>query len=531
MKKIIAVLLTLAMLLSLAACGGSAEEDPNAGKYIGISAAVGGFSMPMSDIYPGETWIELKSGGKGSIALDGDSYSMKWALEGESITITLEGVDSVGTLKDNAIVVDLMDMGCVMTFRKEGTEPAETEAPAASYNDAGYWDLIRIDGATEEDSVSEEDMELVKSMGMYMYLELLPDGTGTFFVEEEMAVTWVDGTVNFTEDNMSVNYTLENGEMTLDMIESVLVFRKGEKPEPVVSEMEAAGFTDFMEVGVPYAYTTKCYNDETKTTTGELTVTSYEIFEEAEGYAPLEGYEWRVVKMEARFYDENTGKYGMSVSTQREDYYNVKLHDDTIELVEETEEYDQYCHTVIHNGEEMDAYTFITKYYGDWYTGEAGNDEVVYYCQWDFLVPIGYDGCVAGMYNTSLDWLDGTYITDYDPSYFLLFRADNESATYVTDGAADDGGIAGTYSLYALEDSGEYIDNATLVSLEMDGLVVVTFNGDGTGVMSTEGEKVAFTYDDTTMSDEQGFTYGYVLEEGMLKVDVGEGQIFHCKKQ
>ena len=34
MKKILTILLTLAMPLSMAACGGSAEEDPNAGKYI-----------------------------------------------------------------------------------------------------------------------------------------------------------------------------------------------------------------------------------------------------------------------------------------------------------------------------------------------------------------------------------------------------------------------------------------------------------------------------------------------------------------
>ena len=433
MKKIIALLLALAMLLFLAACGGSAEEDPNAGKYMGVSAAVGGFSMPMSDIYPGETWIELKSGGKGDIMLDGDSFGLKWTLEGETFTLTLEGVDSVGTLKNGVIVIDLMDMGCVMTFRKEGSESAENEAPAASYNDAGYYDLIRIDGATEEDSVSEEDIALVKSMGMYMYLELLPDGTGTFFLEEELGVTWVDGTVNFTEDNMSISYTLENGELVLDMLEAKLFFRKGEKPvttesvetePPVVSEMEQAGFTDFMEVGVPYAYTTVCSDDETKTTTGELTVTSYEIFEEAEGYQPLEGYEWRVVKMEVRFYDENAREYGVWPAYRWEDYYNTKLHDDTEELVEETEEYDQYCHTVIYNGEEMDAYTFVTAYFGDWYTAEAGNREVVFYCQYDFLVPIGYDGCVAGMKDRSVKNLDGTYITDYDPANFLLFRAD-----------------------------------------------------------------------------------------------------------
>ena len=427
MKKIIALLLALAMLLSLAACGGSAEEDPNAGKYIGVSAAVGGFSMPMSDIYPGETWIELKSGGKGDIMLDGDSYGFKWTLEGETFTMTLEGVDSVGTLKSGAIVIDLMDMGCVMTFQKEGAEPAENEAPAASYNDAGYYDLIRIDGATEEDSVSEEDMALVKSMGMYMYLELLEDGTGTFFMEEEMAVTWVDGTVNFTEDNMSISYTLENGELVLDMLEAKLFFRKGEKPAetepPVVSEMEQAGFVNFMEVGVPYAYTTCTSDDLNIPTIGEATVTSYEIFESAEGYAAEEGYEWRVVKMEVRFYDENTGKYGCSIQPNFNDYYNAALFDDTSEVMKETDSYEAYAATVIHNGQEADVYVYWNSLqWSDWYTGATGNDEVICYLQWDFLVPVGYDGCVAGLHDYSLEWLDGTYITDYDPADFLLFR-------------------------------------------------------------------------------------------------------------
>ena len=433
MKKIIAILLTLTMLLSLAACGGSAEEDPNAGKYIGISAAVGGFSMPMSDIYPGETWIELKSGGKGDIMLDGDSYGLKWTLEGEVFTLTIDGVDSVGTLSGGDIAIDLMNMGCVMTFEKEGGSVADKVADKATYNDAGHYDLIRIDGATEEDSVSEEDMALVKSMGMYMYLELLEDGTGTFFMEEEMAVTWVDGTVHFTEDNMSISYTLENGELVLDMLEAKLFFRKGEKPvatepvetePPVVSEMEQAGFTDFMEVGVPYAFTNQCYENEDYDTTGELTVTSYEIFESAEGYEALEGYEWRVVTVEVRFFDDNAWDYGISSpGTNSEDYYNVKLHDDTSELVEETDTYYQSRYTIIHNGQETDAYSFYN--YGSWSgwsTDEAGNHESTYSQTWDFLVPIGYDGCVVGFRSRRVEWPDGAYITDLNPDDFLLFR-------------------------------------------------------------------------------------------------------------
>ena len=419
MKRLFAILLTLAMLLSLAACGGSTEEDPNAGKYLGTTAKAFGMVMPMTDIYEGETWLELRSGGRGTIMLDGDSFPMKWNLEGDIFTLTIDGEDSVGTLEDGVIVLDLMDMGVEMTFLKEG---AEMPVAAATYNDAGYYDLIRIDGATEEDSVSEEDLTMLREMGMYMYLELLEDGTGVLFMEEEMPVTWADGTVNFTEDDMSVSYTLEDDILTLDMLESILVFRKGEKPEPVVSEMEQAGFTQFMEVGVPYAYTTACSKDETKSTTAEVIVTSYEIFEEAEGYQPLEGYEWQVVKMEVRFYDENARQYGVWPAYQWEDYYNTKLHDDTIELVEETEEYEQYCHTVIYNGEEMDAYTFVTAYFGDWYTAEAGNREVVFYCQYDFLVPIGYDGCVVGVRDRRVEWPDGAYITNLNPDDFLLFR-------------------------------------------------------------------------------------------------------------
>ena len=91
-------------------------------------------------------------------------------------------------------------------------------------------------------------------------------------------------------------------------------------------------------------------------------------------------------------------------------------------MVEEAEEYDQYCHMIIYNGQEMDAYTFVTYYWGDSYTAEAGNREIIFYYQVDFLVPVGYDGCVAGMRDNRLELLDGTYITNYDPSNFLLFR-------------------------------------------------------------------------------------------------------------
>ena len=416
------------MLLSLAACGGKVsdgksggEPDPNAGKYQGISAKALGMTMDMSEVYPGETWVELKSGGKGTVMLDGDEFPMKWTLDGEAITITIDGVDSVGSLADGVLTVDLMEMGVEMTFLKEG---AEMPAPEVTYQDAGYWEIVRMESEDPESAISEEDMASVKSVGVQMYMELNADGTGALFMEDEMPLTWADGAISFTEENMTVSYTLENGEMKLDMIETVLVLRKGEKPEPVASEMEQAGFTYFMEEGEPYAFINWCADNEELETFGEATAVSYEIFESADGYAPLEGYEWRTATIEIRFSDDNAWEYGIDgIFMSFEDYYNTKLLDDTAEVVEETDTYYQYRYTVIHNGQEMDAYYFDQAgTWSDWYEDEYGNHECKFTIVEEFLVPVGYDGCVVSLANGRLEWPDGSHITDLDPDEFLLFR-------------------------------------------------------------------------------------------------------------
>lgn len=420
MKKRIAILLTIVMLLSLAACG-SGEPDPNAGKYQGISAKALGMTMDMSEVYPGETWVELKSGGKGTVMLDGDDFPMKWTLDGEAITITIEDVDSVGKLADGVITVDLMEMGVEMTFLKEGAEMPE---PEAAYNDAGYWEIVRMESEDPESAISEEDMAFVKSVGALMYMELNADGTGALIMEDEMPLTWTDGAISFTEENMTVSYILENGEMKLDMIETVIVLRKGEKPEPVASEMEQAGFIYFMEEGEPYIFANRCLDNEELDSVGEATVVSYEIFESADGYEPLEGYEWRAVTVEIRFFDDNAWEYGVDgILMSSEDYYNTELLDDTAELVVEADTYDQYRYTVVYNGQEMDAYYFDNAgTWSDWYVNEYGNNECKFTIVEEFLVPVGYDGCVVSFANSSVEWPDGAYITDLDPDDFLLFR-------------------------------------------------------------------------------------------------------------
>ena len=304
------------------------------------------------------------------------------------------------------------------------TQDPETTAPAPvlTYNDAGFWDAVSMKRDDSENPVSELYSE---KRGRAMYLELNPDGTGTLLTEDEQPILWQDGSITFADEGITCFYTLENSRLILDLPEYVLVCRKRDESQPLASEQALADFTEFMEVGVPYPYTTGTNTDPLAATVAEATVTSYEVFDSAKDYPAKEGYEWRVVKMEVWYHDEMAEKYGCGIDPIFDDYYNPKLCYDTSEVVEDTDPYILWKYTVPCNGEQMDAYCYYNHTrWGDWFANEEKHVEIICYLQWNFLVPAGYDGSIAGLWDSRLDWADGTYITDYDPNTFLLFRAD-----------------------------------------------------------------------------------------------------------
>ena len=470
MKKIIAFLLTLAMLLSLAACGG---KDPNAGTYNAVSCKALGISLDCEG-----DWLELKGNGKGKVCLMGEEYNCSWTLEGENFTLKNHGDEFSGTLHNGIITLDYGDMIYVYMMDGVVTEAGETLGHVHQWKEA--------------------DCENSKCCAECGSVEGEPLGHDA------------------TEANYQQPSVCKRCGVTL--------------AEKLQADMEKYGFTEFLEVGVLYPFEFVCIEDNTKTSVGEVIVTDYQIFESAEGYPAKEGYEWRVATMKVRVFDNNAYKYNVSISFRFEDYYNITFHDDTSsEWVQLGDRSSEATYKLIYNGQEMEGYhRYIGSGWSKWNWTKGENHGNTYVETIECQVPVGYDGTVFGIYDyIGAGDSEKGYITDIDPSVCKLFRLVNKEPA---DAAVADDGIAGDYSLYALEDSGEYIDNATLVSLEMDGLVVITFHDDGTGVMTTEGEAVTFTYDDTTISDADGFTYKYVLEAGMLKVDVGNGQIFHCQK-
>ena len=132
MKKLVSLALALVLVLSLTACGskdGGDSADPNLGKYIGAEfSADGNEWLSLDEVYyEGESYIELKSGGKGVFCLGGDATDIKWALESDgSLKLTRDSLESNGTLQNGIITLtDLWGNNVTITFVKEGGESTQ----------------------------------------------------------------------------------------------------------------------------------------------------------------------------------------------------------------------------------------------------------------------------------------------------------------------------------------------------------------------------------------------------------------------
>ena len=162
MKKILSLALALMMLLALGACGGKGggtSDDPNLGKYVGAEFSGDGNQwFRLDEIYDeGESYIELKSGGKGVFCLGGDATDIKWELKSDgSLKLTRDSLESSGTLQDGVITLtDLWGSAVTVTFIK-GDGAASTEKTDNALLDwwngdwYGWWKMTGCSGDYEE---------------------------------------------------------------------------------------------------------------------------------------------------------------------------------------------------------------------------------------------------------------------------------------------------------------------------------------------------------------------------------------------
>ena len=230
MKRLLAVLLMLSICLGLCACGGDkggsiADADPNLGKYIGIQGEMDGIVLTMEELYPGDSYLELKKGGKAALVLEGDCIDGTWTLDGEEFNLVVEDQDCPGTLKNGTVIFDFAGSGIILTFSKEGAKApsgGDADQGGSSENEPGpgaSGTLGLYQGTTYE--YSGQSFQMTDIYDGLCTIELLDDGKAVFILGgEEMQCTWELDGEDFILDNQAVESpgTLADGVITIDFM-------------------------------------------------------------------------------------------------------------------------------------------------------------------------------------------------------------------------------------------------------------------------------------------------------------------------
>ena len=122
-KRALTLFLALAMIVSLAACGGGGSGP--AGSYKMTKMNAGGIEMNIEELssmagMDVKITLNLKSDGNFSLdmsAIDANqSLSGTWTADGNTLSITADGVTTTGTIDGGTIVLE--ENGQTMTFEK-----------------------------------------------------------------------------------------------------------------------------------------------------------------------------------------------------------------------------------------------------------------------------------------------------------------------------------------------------------------------------------------------------------------------------
>lgn len=124
-KQVLSFLLALAMTVTLAACGGS---NSPAGTYELSKMGDGSTEMTaeeLSAIYGTEIGSTLELAEDNTFIWDmglmadeeSEVYSGTWELDGDSLTLNIEGEEAACTYDGKAIVIDMEDV--ILTFEKQ----------------------------------------------------------------------------------------------------------------------------------------------------------------------------------------------------------------------------------------------------------------------------------------------------------------------------------------------------------------------------------------------------------------------------
>lgn len=171
MKKILALTLALMLALSLCACGSSDANEAMYGTYTLYAMDYDEETVVLaSELFEGESYITLKSGGSADICLENDVSAVTWKADGDALVFTADDGDMDATLIDG--VLTLMLDGTNLYFVGENASTAGIHAVTIDEMLGGLADDM-FDDALEELEIDEpvpaEESELQKLWNGWYY--------------------------------------------------------------------------------------------------------------------------------------------------------------------------------------------------------------------------------------------------------------------------------------------------------------------------------------------------------------------------
>ena len=157
MKRMTCAVLTLLLALALCACGGDkAPDSPYLGTWTAVSARFGDADVPIDEVFPDGMVLELQASGVCQLTLGDQSDPASWSAADGNITISDGETDLLGTVDEDAVVLEISGMYITLT---RGTEEEASETGEAPAEDAE--EAAPVEEASPEEAPTEETAEEV----------------------------------------------------------------------------------------------------------------------------------------------------------------------------------------------------------------------------------------------------------------------------------------------------------------------------------------------------------------------------------
>ena len=152
MKKLTAILLVLAMALTLCACGGPNEKD-YIGEYVCEAMEAEGMFLNPADLGM-DIYMELEEKGEGIIFFE-EEADLEWTIEDEeTLILEVDGDEIEAEYAEGVIILELEDVGTMWFVGEDAELPEDVQE---DLEEGGLGGLLEgLMGETEEPAVEEE---------------------------------------------------------------------------------------------------------------------------------------------------------------------------------------------------------------------------------------------------------------------------------------------------------------------------------------------------------------------------------------